>query len=154
MDMLVAMQHSRAVLVKLADRLHDMRTLGALPLAKRDRMAQETLDIWAPLANRVGLWNMKAPLEDLAFKQLHPADYADLRERLEAQQRPETLVCLVDRLRAELDREGIRWGGARVAGAGAVLGEKRLGPSRWRGIGGRAAICAGTWWLGRCSCRL
>lgn len=61
--MLVAMQASRAVLVKLADRLHDMRTLGALPAAKRDRMAQETLDIWAPLANRVGLWNMKAPLE-------------------------------------------------------------------------------------------
>ena len=70
---------------------------------------QETLDIWAPLANRVGLWNMKAPLEDLAFRQLHPAEYADLRERLEAQQRPEALVFLVDRLRAELDKEGIRW---------------------------------------------
>lgn len=108
-DMLVAMQHSRAVLVKLADRLHDMRTLSALPPLKRNLMAQETLDIWAPLANRVGLWNMKAPLEDLAFRQLHPADYADLRERLEAQQRPEALVFLVDRLRAELDKEGIRY---------------------------------------------
>ena len=69
---------------------------------------QETLDIWAPLANRVGLWNMKAPLEDLAFRQLHPQQYAELSERLQFQQRPETLVCLVDRLRAELDREGIR----------------------------------------------
>ena len=61
--MLVAMQASRAVLVKLADRLHAMRSLDALAPAARRRMAQETLDIWAPLANRVGLWNMKAPLE-------------------------------------------------------------------------------------------
>lgn len=72
------------------------------------RMLQETLDVWAPLANRVGLWNMKAPLEDLAFKQLHPAEYCELRAQLEAQQRPEALIQLVDQLRAALDKEGIR----------------------------------------------
>ncbi len=105
-------------------------------------LVQETLDIWAPLANRVGLWNMKAPLEDLAFKQLQPAEYADLRDRLEAQQRPETLVWLVDRLRAELDKEGIRYvawfrgsGGNKEGGeafpGGSFLGGAQRGNSIW-----------------------
>ena len=70
--MLVAMGCNHALLVKLADRLHDMRTLGALPAAKRNRLAQETIDVWAPLANRLGVWSLKAQLEDLAFKQLSP----------------------------------------------------------------------------------
>jgi hypothetical protein len=70
--MLVAMGCNHALLVKLADRLHDMRTLGALPAAKRNRLAQETIDVWAPLANRLGVWSLKAQLEDLAFKQLYP----------------------------------------------------------------------------------
>ena len=71
--MLVAMGANGALLVKLADRLHDMRTLGALPAAKRNRLARETIDVWAPLANRLGVWSLKAQLEDLAFKQLFPA---------------------------------------------------------------------------------
>ena len=71
--MLVAMGCNTALLVKLADRLHDMRTLGALPAAKRNRLARETIDVWAPLANRLGVWSLKAQLEDLAFKQLFPA---------------------------------------------------------------------------------
>ena len=70
--MLVAMGCNTALLVKLADRLHDMRTLGGLPAAKRNRLAQETIDVWAPLANRLGVWSLKAQLEDLAFKQLYP----------------------------------------------------------------------------------
>lgn len=70
--MLVAMGANHALLVKLADRLHDMRTLSALPAAKRNRLAQETVDVWAPLANRLGVWSLKAQLEDLAFKQLYP----------------------------------------------------------------------------------
>lgn len=72
--MLVAMGCSQPLLVKLADRLHDMRTLAALPAAKRNRLAQETLDVWAPLANRLGVWSLKARLEDLAFKQLYPGE--------------------------------------------------------------------------------
>ena len=72
--MLVAMGCNHALLVKLSDRLHDMRTLGALPAAKRNRLAQETIDVWAPLANRLGVWSLKAQLEDLAFKQLYPGE--------------------------------------------------------------------------------
>jgi (p)ppGpp synthase/HD superfamily hydrolase len=72
--MLVAMGANHALLVKLADRLHDMRTLGALPAAKRNRLARETIDVWAPLANRLGVWSLKAQLEDLAFKQLCPTE--------------------------------------------------------------------------------
>ena len=71
--MLVGMGCNHALLVKLADRLHDMRTLGALPAAQRNLLAQETVDVWAPLANRLGVWGLKAQLEDLAFKQLYPA---------------------------------------------------------------------------------
>ena len=71
--MLVGMGCNHALLVKLADRLHDMRTLGALPAAQRNLLAQETVDVWAPLANRLGVWSLKAQLEDLAFKQLFPA---------------------------------------------------------------------------------
>ena len=77
--MLVAMGANGALLVKLADRLHDMRTLGALPAAKRNRLARETIDVWAPLANRLGVWSLKAQLEDLAFKQLFPAQVCGWR---------------------------------------------------------------------------
>lgn len=80
--MLVAMGANGALLVKLADRLHDMRTLGALPAAKRNRLARETIDVWAPLANRLGVWSLKAQLEDLAFKQLFPAQVCGLRPLL------------------------------------------------------------------------
>lgn len=188
--MLVAMGCNTALLVKLADRLHDMRTLGALPAAKRNRLARETIDVWAPLANRLGVWSLKAQLEDLAFKQLYPTQvgmgggpvtlsapsahdavgrpgatreagppqglerrcrpqgcavrprptcqplyhrpagfskappprsappalpqYAELRRRLEQVQSADVLVSLMDRMRAEMQRQDIRWGpGAR-----------------------------------------
>jgi GTP pyrophosphokinase len=74
--MFVAMaQDIRVVLIKLADRLHNMRTLDPLPPARRLAIAEETLDIYAPLAHRLGIWEIKWQLEDLAFRHLQPDDY-------------------------------------------------------------------------------
>ncbi len=72
----------RIVLIKLADRLHNMRTLGYMPENKRKRIAQETLDIFAPLANRLGIWQMKWELEDLGFRYTNPEKYREIAENL------------------------------------------------------------------------
>src|SRR3989339_173258 len=68
-------QDARVVLIKLADRLHNMETLDALPENKRRRIALETMEIFAPIANRLGIGEIKARLEDLAFKYLEPKNY-------------------------------------------------------------------------------
>src|SRR5262245_29611701 len=73
----------RVVLVKLADRMHNMRTLGYLKPEKRKRIAEETLDVYAPIAHRLGMSKIRAELEDLSFQYLHPEEYNRMREDVE-----------------------------------------------------------------------
>jgi guanosine-3',5'-bis(diphosphate) 3'-pyrophosphohydrolase len=92
--MLLAMVDDvRVVLVKLADRLHNMRTLQYLSPEKRKRIAEETMEIYAPIAHRLGMGRLRGELEDLAFRHLHPEDYRELAEQLE-KRRPENEAFL------------------------------------------------------------
>jgi GTP pyrophosphokinase len=78
----------RVMFIKLADRLHNMRTLSYAPEHKRKRIAQETLDIFCPVANRLGIWQIKWELEDLAFRYVNPAKYREIAELL-TEKRPD-----------------------------------------------------------------
>lgn len=93
----------RVLLIKLADRLHNMRTLGYLPPPKQLKKARETLDIYAPLAGRIGISWIKCELEDLSMKYLYPDDYRYLVDRL-ADERSNRMV-LVNRIAERLDGE-------------------------------------------------
>jgi GTP diphosphokinase / guanosine-3',5'-bis(diphosphate) 3'-diphosphatase len=108
--MMVAMATDvRVILIKLADRLHNMRTLEALPKQKQLEKARETLEIYAPLAHRLGIHAMKWELEDLAFQRLHPRKYEEIK-KLVAQQRAERERYVSDAgafLREELRKVGI-----------------------------------------------
>src|SRR5690349_7865310 len=100
--MLLAMVDDiRVILVKLADRLHNMRTLHHLPEERRRRIAQETRDIYAPIANRLGMSKLKNELEELAFRHLEPVAYQALRAQVERKRR--ATEGLIDRLRRELE---------------------------------------------------
>jgi guanosine-3',5'-bis(diphosphate) 3'-pyrophosphohydrolase len=104
--MLLAMVDDiRVILVKLADRLHNMRTLQHLADDKRTKIAQETLDIYAPIANRLGMSKVKNELEELAFKALEPESYDALRARVESKRKnAESLIDdLAARVRAKLE---------------------------------------------------
>ena len=86
--MLLAMaQDIRVVLIKLADRLHNMRTLYGLPSEKQQRIARQTMEIYAPLAERLGIWQMKWELEDLAFKALEPERFRELAKLLDTRRK-------------------------------------------------------------------
>jgi GTP diphosphokinase / guanosine-3',5'-bis(diphosphate) 3'-diphosphatase len=88
----------RVLLVKLADRLHNMRTLEFVPAASRQRIAEETLDIYAPLAGRMGMQEMREELEDLAFRVLDPGAYAVVTERLNAlAERNSNLIGVIEK---------------------------------------------------------
>ena len=105
--MLLAMAEDiRVVLIKLADRLHNMRTLEYLPEPKRVRISRETLDIYAPLAHRLGIWQVKWELEDLAFRYLQPDDYKDVVKRINRQRKDRENVVsdLREILAAELEK--------------------------------------------------
>src|SRR4051794_19507800 len=103
--MLVAMAKDiRVLLIKLADRLHNMRTIASLPEAKQLRIAQETLDIYAPLAHRLGIGDVKWQLEDLSFAVVHPKRYAEIEQLVytQAPEREEYLDGLLSELRERL----------------------------------------------------
>src|SRR6187549_1908669 len=102
--MLLAMVDDiRVILVKLADRLHNMRTLHHLPEERRVRIAQETRDIYAPIAHRLGMSKLKNELEELAFRYIEPAAYNALRQQVETRRR--ATEGLVDELRKRLGQK-------------------------------------------------
>jgi len=100
----------RVVLIKLADRLHNMRTLSHMPEDKRLRIARQTLDIFAPLANRLGIWQIKWELEDLAFRYVNPQKYKEIAGQL-AERRPDReaqIEAIEERLRDLFDTNNIK----------------------------------------------
>lgn len=105
--MLLAMADVRVVLIKLADRLHNMRTLVALPESKQLRIAKETLQIFVPLANRLGIWSWKAELEDLCFKHLKPDVYQVLEDKLSGNFRQSSIIAAIEKLEKNLLEEGV-----------------------------------------------
>ena len=109
--MLLAMVSDiRVVLIKMADRLHNMRTLGALRPDKQERIARETLDIYAPLAHRLGMGKLRGEFEDLAFRYVDPEAYTHLSaevEKLRVEGGEDFLVTVVRQLESELVRLGL-----------------------------------------------
>ncbi len=107
--MMAMIEDIRVILVKLADRLHNMQTLGAMPSAKKKRIARETLDIYAPIANRLGINSLKIQLEDLGFMHLHPFRYRVLEKALKKSKGSQRQIVkrISDEFKKGLEEEGI-----------------------------------------------
>jgi RelA/SpoT family (p)ppGpp synthetase len=116
--MLAMIEDIRVILVKLADRLHNMETLDAMPRDKQARIARETLEIYAPIANRLGINHMKVALEDLGFRYLYPFRYAVLERALKKAKGSQRQIVkkISERFQKALDHEEIQ---------GAVLGREK-----------------------------
>ena len=101
----------RVILIKICDRLHNMRTLESQPANKQYKIAGETLYIYAPLANRLGLYKVKTELEDLSFKYEHPEDYAQIQEKLAMTQasRHELFDKFTEPIKESLNRMGLEY---------------------------------------------
>jgi guanosine-3',5'-bis(diphosphate) 3'-pyrophosphohydrolase len=109
--MFIAMARDwRVLLIKLADRLHNMRTISVMPMNRQRAIAQETLDVYAPLAHRLGVQQVKWQLEDLSFATLHPKRYAEIEQMVAARQpeREAYLEEVMDALSEKLDTFGIK----------------------------------------------
>jgi guanosine-3',5'-bis(diphosphate) 3'-pyrophosphohydrolase len=116
--MLAMIEDIRVILVKLADRMHNMETLGAMPRDKQARIARETLEIYAPIANRLGINHMKVALEDMGFRHLHPYRYTVLQNALKRNKGSQRQIVrsISERIRKAMDEEGIE---------GAVRGREK-----------------------------
>ena len=101
----------RVILIKIADRLHNMRTLGSMLPNKQFKIAGETLYIYAPLANRLGLYKIKTELENLSFKYEHPEEYQEIEEKLAATatERDKVFNDFTAPIRAQLDKMGLKF---------------------------------------------
>jgi RelA/SpoT family (p)ppGpp synthetase len=109
--MLLAMVRDiRVIMVKLADRTHNMRTLGAVPPAKRRTVARETLEIYAPIANRLGIHSIKSELEELGFKALYPGRYRIIEKALKRARgnQKQFIGKIADNLRGALEKAGVK----------------------------------------------
>ncbi len=99
----------RVIIVKLADRLHNMRTLASLPPPKQQAIARETIEIYAPIAHRLGIWRIKWDLEDLALRYLDPESYRDIAERVakKRNEREEAVTRVIADLKSDFEKVGL-----------------------------------------------
>ena len=107
--LLATAEDMRVILIKLADRLHNMETLKFLTSEKCQRIAKETLEIYAPIAHRLGIWRIMGRLEDLAFKHLYPAEYRKIADLLNQKLTEREAYCdkMVKQIRGVLEKRGV-----------------------------------------------
>jgi len=108
--MIVAMAKDiRVILIKLADRLHNMRTICYLKKEKQERISQETMDVYAPIAHRLGIYWLKSELEDISFKYLHPKEYEELQRKVEESlaRKQEVISYIESTIKRDMEEAGI-----------------------------------------------